>query len=567
MSKIIGIDLGTSTSEAAVYMDGKPVMIPDLTGQHIIPSVVAIDDNGDILVGSKAYDQVLLRPADTAVEVKRKMGTKEKVVLRGKEYSPVWVSAQILKYIRQYASEYLKEEISRAVITVSAYFNEQQRKETVEAGRQAGFLVERIINEPTAAALCYGLEHLEEENHILIYDLGGGTFDVTLLELYQGVLEVKASSGDNQLGGTDFDQRIIDYLIKEFQQKEGIDLSKDVYAMVKLKSAAQSCKIALSSQNSYEVVIPFITNINGTPVSMKEIVTIEIFEDLIKDLLERTRQPIEVVLKDSRLSEEDIDYIIPAGGSTRIPYVKRFIKELLNKEPVEMIDPDLSIALGAAIQAGMLNDEINAEEGILLTDVNPYALGVRASTDLNGFYYDNVMEIIIPRNVTIPVTKSKTFTTAADYQTEATVEVYQGEKEEATKNNYLGRFTLTGIPAGKAYKEKIEVKFSYDVNGMLQVEAKIVSTGDKSFIVIDMAGISSDEKVDVSGWKNAGQAIKYRSTVRKAEKLLKEELEEEDRIDLEDLLYELKKALIEECQESYITDIEDEILDLLEDYL
>jgi molecular chaperone DnaK len=410
------------------------------------------------------------------------------------------------------------------------------------------------------------LEHLEEENHILIYDLGGGTFDVTLLEMYQGVLEVKASIGDNRLGGADFDQRIIEYLLNILKEKEGINLAEDVYAMVKLKAAAQECKIALSSRDSYEIIIPFLANKNGVPVSVKETITVDLFEDLVKDLLEKTREPIEVVLKDSGLNKEDIDYIIPVGGSTRVPYVKRFIEELLGRKPVEIINPDLSVAIGAAIQGGMLNEEINPEEGILLTDVNPFALGVRASVDAGGFLYDNYMDIIIPRNVTIPVTKTKIFTTATDYQTEAIVEVYQGEKEEATKNNFLGKFILKDIPSAKALKEKIEVKFSYDVNGMLQVEGTILSTGDKSFIVIDMAGIKREEKLDVSQWKSAELASKFRSTIRKAEKLLKEELEEEERSDLEELLYALKKALLEARDMDFLTEIEDEILDILDEY-
>lgn len=562
MSKVIGIDLGTSTSEAAVFIDGKPVMIPNEAGEFILPSVVGIGEDGSVVVGNQAADQALLRPEDTITEVKRKMGLQEKVKLGEKEYSPAWVSSQILSHIREYASKYLKEDITRAVITVPAYFNEQQRKATVEAGTIAGFYVERIINEPTAAALCYGIDHMEEENHILIYDLGGGTFDVTLLEMFDGVLEVKASSGDNQLGGSDFDRRLMDYLIGEFQKKEGIDLSKDIYAMVKLKEAAQTCKIALSTKPSFKVVIPFIAKKEGMPVSLQETITVQIFEDLIHDLIERTKHPIEVVLEDGNITPDKLDFIILVGGSTRIPYVKRYINEFLHKEPVEVIDPDLSVALGAAVQAGILNDEISQEEGILLTDVNPYALGVRTSIDMDGFLYDDNMEILIPRNMTIPTTKSKIFTTSVDDQTEAIIEVYQGDSEEASSNNFLGSFLMKGIPRAKAHKEKIDVQFSYDMNGMLQVEGTIVSTGEKSSIVIDMAG---NDKMDVSNWREARHAIKFRSVIRKGEKMLEKDLEDDDRQDLKDLVYELKKALILENDEDYLMELEDELLDIIED--
>lgn len=567
MSRIIGIDLGTSTSEAAILVNGKPVMIPNLEGEFVIPSVVGIDDNQDIIVGSKAVEQMLLRPKDTVIEVKRKMGTDELIYLGDSSYSPIWVSAQILSYIRNYASEYLKEKVDRAVITVPAYFNEQQRKATVEAGRQAGLKVERIINEPTAAALCYGLEHLDEEKHILIYDLGGGTFDVTILEMFDGVLEVKASSGDNRLGGTDFDECIITYLVNEFMNKEGIDLRKDVYAMIKLKVEAEKCKIALSSQDSYDIILPLIASEKGTPVSLQETITVDVFEELIHELLKRTKEPIDVVLEDSGIAKEDIDFIILAGGSTRIPFVKRYIEEILQMKPEELIDPELAIALGAAIQAGMLNDEISLTDGIILTDVNPYALGVRASMHMDGFLYDDFMDIIIPRNVTIPVTRSKIFTTAVNGQTTAIVEVYQGEKVEATKNNLLGEFVLSGIPASKAGIEKIDVSFSYDVNGMLQVEGTIVSTGEKSNIVIDMLGDIVEEKIDVSSWKEAKKSIKYRSIIRKAEKLLKDDIDDEDREELEDSIYELKKELIQESGEVDLNEIEEDILEILEDYI
>lgn len=343
-STIIGIDLGTSTTEAAVIRDGKPVMIVNLDQEIITPSAVGIDNGGNWVIGEKARAQYLLSPDNTAIEVKRKIGTNEKIMLGKQSCTPVALSAKLLEYVRTYVSEYLEEEVTRAVISVPAYFDDIQRQATVRAGMEAGFQVERIINEPTAAALSYGLDHMEEESHILVYDLGGGTFDVTLLEMFDGVLEVKASNGDNRLGGKDFDEKLMDWLNGQFQKKYGVDLRKDMYACVRLKEEAERCKKALSTQESYHVLVPMIIEKAGQPLALDETVTAEQFEELVRELLERTHRPMEVVLADSGILPSEIDRVILVGGSTRMPVVEKDIRDFLNMEPSRAVDPDYAVA-------------------------------------------------------------------------------------------------------------------------------------------------------------------------------------------------------------------------------
>ena len=473
MSTIIGIDLGTSTTEAAVIQNGKPLMIFNLENEIITPSAVGIDADGKFVIGEKARAQYLLSPENTAIEVKRKIGTNEKIPLGQETYTPVELSAKLLEYVKSYASEYLKTEITRAVISVPAYFDDLQRQATVEAGNKAGLEVMRILNEPTAAALSYGLEHMEEESHILVYDLGGGTFDVTLLEMFDGVLEVKASSGDNQLGGKDFDEKIMDWLIGQFQSKHDIDLSKDKFAMVKLKEEAERCKKTLSSSSACQILIPMIAEKSGTPLALDETITVEAFEEMTKELINRTHPPIDVVLTDSGILQEDIDKVILVGGSTRMPLVAKDIEEYLHMEPAQAVNPDYAVAEGAAIQAGIIEGSIHQEDSIIITDVNPYTLGIRVVDD---FSMDR-MAVVIPRNVTIPVTRSETYFTSTDYQTVAHIEVYQGESTMASRNHFLGDFEIHGIPSKKAKAERINVEFSYNLNGMLNVKATIPSTG------------------------------------------------------------------------------------------
>ncbi len=544
MSTVIGIDLGTSTTEAAVIQNGKPLMIFNLEHEIITPSAVGINESGDFVVGEKARAQYLLSPENTAIEVKRKIGTNEKITLNKQPYTPVELSAKLLEYVKAYASDYLKTDVTRAVISVPAYFDDLQRQATVEAGTKAGLEVMRILNEPTAAALSYGLEHMEEESHILVYDLGGGTFDVTLLEMFDGVLEVKASSGDNQLGGKDFDEKIMHWLISEFQSKHDIDLTKDKFAMVKLKEAAENCKKALSTEPAYQIVIPMIAEKSGEPLALDETITVEAFEEMTKELIERTHPPIDVVLADSGILAADIDRVILVGGSTRMPLVAKDIENYLHMEPAQAVNPDYAVAEGAAIQAGIIEGSIHQEDSIIITDVNPYTLGIRVVDD---FSMDR-MAVVIPRNVTIPVTRSETYFTSSDFQTVAHIEVYQGESRSASRNHFLGDFEIHGIPSKKARAERINVEFSYNLNGMLSVKATIASTGADASIEINMMQEqAAQEEIDVSKWKDAPHAKDFRTIIRRAERLLKDPRIQKDKFlsdDLEGAIYDLKEALI-----------------------
>ena len=512
MDTIIGIDLGTSTTEAAVYQDGKPVIMLNFDGKEITPSIVGLDDTGNIIVGEKAEPLLCIAPERTVREVKRLIGTNEKVLMGKQQYSPVEISAMILSYVRTYASKYLDQDINRAVISVPAYFDELQRQETMEAGKSAGFVVDRIINEPTAAALSYGLEHMEEESYVLIYDLGGGTFDVTLLEMFEGVLEVKASSGDNKLGGKDFDQRVIEYLTECFQKQSGIDLTKDLAAMARVRDEALRCKIALSTQEEYHIQLPMLAAKKEIPFALDETITRAQFENMISDLVERTHNPIDVVLSE----------------------------QYLGKQPEAAIDPDFAVAQGAAIQAAIISGQIDESSEIMMTDVNPYTLGVRCIRGYDVEY----MSVIIPRNKTIPTTQKQKYYTSWDGQTSAIVEVYQGESSSIRYNHFIGSFILSGIPPRAAGKEAIEVSFSYNQNGMLQVKGIVVSTGMEASVDIDMLNTKPEQK-DVTGWKESEIAGDYRRIIRRAEKWLKDH--EGDK-KAEELLYQLKEAILEEDQ-------------------
>lgn len=562
---IIGIDLGTSTTEAAVIRDGKPVMAINMEGEIITPSAVGLDTGGNWVVGEKARAQYLLAPDNTAIEVKRKIGTNEEIRLGKQSYTPVKLSAKLLEYVKTFVSEYLGEEVTRAVISVPAYFDDIQRQATVRAGMDAGLQVERIINEPTAAALSYGLEHMEEESHILVYDLGGGTFDVTLLEMFDGVLEVKASNGDNQLGGKDFDEKLMDWLNEQFKKKHGVDLRNNKYAMVKLKEEAERCKKTLSTQSSCRVLVPMIMEKNGEALALDEVVTAEQFEEIVQELLERTHKPIDVVLADSGILPAEIDKVILVGGSTRMPAVTKDIWSYLNIEPLQAVNPDYAVAEGAAIQAGMIEGSIQPEDGIIMTDVNPYTLGIRAMDN----WTDDYMSVVIPRNVTIPTTRSQIYYTSWDGQTEAHIEVYQGESDIASSNHFLGDFVVKGIPYAKAGKEKIGVQFSYNTNGMLEVRASILSTGAEAALEINMLDEngSAEEQTDVSKWKESSIAKQFRTVIRRGEKALGSpqiQYEPYMKEELESCLYYLKKAIVlgdlEEAKES-----EGDLLDILED--
>ena len=544
MSRIVGIDLGTSTSEIAVLKDGKPYVIPNHMGETITPSVDGVSNDGRIIVGSEAKEQLLLRPEDTVMEVKRLMGIDTRINMARKQYTPQEISAFLIKYLADCASSHLGETIDRVVITVPAYFSDEQRRATVEAGKLAGLKVERIINEPTAASLDYGIEHMEECRNVLVYDLGGGTLDVTVLEMFKGVIEVKASSGNNRLGGKDFDNALMDYLLEGFSAKYGIDVSNDARAMMRLKDAAEKCKIALSGQEEFQFSLPFFADAGGVPVSLEEALTRELFEGLIKDKIDSTGKQIRVALEDAGLKESDIDFVLLVGGSTRIPYVRKFIENVMGKEPMSLVDPDLAVVRGASIQAGILNEELSSEKDIMITDVCPYTLGIAVLGYIGGFPIPDVYNVIIPRNVTIPVVREKIYGTVYDNQKVVEISVYQGDYKKASLNNLLGEFTLEGIPPAPAFKEKIKVSFSYDVNGILQTEGVIVSTGEKAVITVETTGVKMEEEIDLEKWKDIPNARKYRAVINKAQRILENQRAGVFEIEMDGLVRNLKKGLI-----------------------
>jgi molecular chaperone DnaK len=566
MGKIIGIDLGTSTSEVSTIKNGKHFIIPNLDGKDITPSVVGKTETGELIFGEEAMSQMILRPQDTAIEVKRKMGTDEKVKISGEEYSPEEVSAMLLKHLKGYAEQYLDEEVDRAVITVPAYFDDNQRRATVKAGEIAGLKVERIINEPTAAALTYGIDHLEDEAHVLVYDLGGGTLDVTVLEMFSGVLEVKASSGNNKLGGKDFDEKVMRILFDKFKDENSIDISQNILAVAKIKAEAEKCKIALSTENEYKIEIPFIAEKNGQPLALTYNFTREAFEDAIIGLIKSTEKQIELALSDAGLKKENIDQVLLVGGSTRIPIVQQFLKGKLGQEAKKLVDPDLSVALGAAIQAGIITEQFSQEEGILITDVCPYTLGVETIADTGYAYIEDFMSVIIPRNTTIPVAKEEIYSTIADFQEKVEINVYQGDENRASKNNFLGKFHLNDIPKALAGKEKIRIKFTYDVNGMLKVDGFIVSTGQQAGIEIETTGVKMQkEAVDLSKWQECPNKDKFKRIIKKAEKLVEKIDDGEKKEELEQTLNRLKKALVLGKDMDLLEDIDEELRDMVYD--
>ncbi|MBE3101885.1 MAG: Hsp70 family protein [Firmicutes bacterium] len=563
MSRIVGIDLGTSTSEISVFMDGKPCVIPNHIGEYITPSVVGISDEGIIIAGKEAQEQFLLKPEDTVMEVKRLMGTNMKVSMGGNEYSPQEISSYILKYLIQCAENYLGEKVERAVITVPAYFSDEQRKATVEAGKLAGVKVERIINEPTAASLDYGIDHMEECKNILVYDLGGGTLDVTVLEMFEGVMDVKASSGNNRLGGKDFDNDLMDFCLEKFTSKYEIDVSGDKRAMMRLKRECEKCKIALSINYEYSIVLPFFAEVDKNPVSLEEVIDRELFESLIKSKIYSTRDQIQSALKDSGLTKEDVDFILLVGGSTRIPLVKKFIENELGKIPGSHVDPDLAVVRGASIQAGILNDEISSKDGILITDVCPYTLGVSVLGYIGGIPVDDIFDVIIPRNITIPVTKEKIYGTVQDNQTAVEIKVYQGENKKASANNFLGNFMIENIPPEPAFKQKVNIAFSYDTNGILQVEGTIVNTGEKVDITVETTGVEMVKEIDLDAWKDAPDSRKYRAVINKAEKLINNDEAELHEIDMDMLIRQIKKGLLEGEDKAVLNKYKDELSEIL----
>lgn len=582
MGKIIGIDLGTTTSEIAYIENNEPKIIPDCFGNRIVPSVVGKKEDNTIIVGQVAYNQLIPSPDRTVSEVKRLMGSDTEIIMGDKKYMPHEISSMILKELKKYAEDYLGEEVTEAVITVPANFNNSQRKVTKLAGEMAGLKVERIINEPTAAAMAYGINNLDKEEKILVYDLGGGTFDVSVLEIFEGILNVKSSRGNDRLGGKDFDSRIEKYIENEFKRiynqnlYHGIDVQNKLSIKLRVKEAAINAKKELSNQPSTTINIPFISIIDNKPVSISIELKRNKFNELTKDLVEKTTEKIDEALKAASLKPKDIDTVLLVGGSSRIPAVKELVESKFKGKIISGINPDEAVCMGAAIQAGIKSNQITSEENLIITDKCSYNLGTSIIKIGDGKVINGAFDCIIPIDSSIPCCKNKIYYTAVDNQEEVRVEVYEGNEELAEDNEKIGDFLLRGVPKGKAGDESIEVQFDYDLNGILEVKATIVSTGKSVNKIIDnfkLIKLPLDSLVDENiyerfkkdEWKNYSLSEDVKSTIELAENKISNTSIRQDEKRLEKikkLLEYLKLAVIHDNRE-LVEKYDEELTDLL----